>query len=47
MSHPILLACLLAFVAFTTMSGCGVDGEPIAPNGSDTFPAETVAEINR
>lgn len=47
MSHPILLACLLALATFVALSGCGVDGEPVAPNGQDTFPADTQPEINR
>lgn len=47
MTHPILIACLLAFATLVALSGCGVDGEPTAPNGADTFPSDTQPEINR
>ncbi|WP_164876019.1 hypothetical protein [Falsirhodobacter deserti] len=47
MSHTLLLACTLALATFLALSGCGVDGEPVAPNGTDVFPADTQPEINR
>ncbi|WP_435164423.1 hypothetical protein [Falsirhodobacter sp. 1013] len=47
MTHPLLLACLLAVATFFALSGCGVDGDPVAPNGTEIFPADTQPEINR
>ncbi|QUS35898.1 hypothetical protein [Falsirhodobacter algicola] len=47
MSHPLLMACILAFATLMALSGCGVDGQPVAPDGTDVFPADTQPEINR
>lgn len=48
MTHSLTLACLVAFAAFLSLSACGVDGTPTAPNGTaPDFPTEQQLDINR
>lgn len=48
MTHSLTLACLVALAAFLSLTACGVDGSPTAPNGTKPqFPTEQQLDINR